>query len=47
PIGYFTNTFKQMVYNYVDEFRDLHNLAQRKTNVHVRNLAIFERIIEG
>ncbi|MGX5632935.1 cytosolic protein [Bacillus thuringiensis] len=30
PIGYFTSTFKQMVYNYIDSFRDIHNLANRK-----------------
>ncbi|WP_130068754.1 cytosolic protein, partial [Bacillus albus] len=32
PIGYFTRTFKKMVYNYVDSFRDIHNVAQRKAN---------------
>ena len=30
PIGYFTNTFKSMVYNYIDSFREIHNLANRK-----------------
>ncbi|PGS79423.1 cytosolic protein, partial [Bacillus cereus] len=47
PIGYFTRTFKSMVYNYVDSFRDIHNIAQRKANVHVSNLAIFQQMIEG
>ncbi|PGS61192.1 cytosolic protein, partial [Bacillus cereus] len=46
-IGYFTRTFKSMVYNYVDSFRDIHNIAQRKANVHVSNLAIFQQLIEG
>ena len=32
PIGYFTNTFKSMVYDYIDSFRDIHNVTQRKTN---------------
>ncbi|QIW22158.1 helix-turn-helix domain-containing protein [Bacillus thuringiensis] len=31
PIGYFTNTFKTMAYNYIDSFRDIHIMAQRKT----------------
>ncbi|MEC2928200.1 helix-turn-helix domain-containing protein [Bacillus tropicus] len=30
PIGYFTNTFKSMVYNYIDSFKKIHNLANRK-----------------
>ena len=30
PMGYFTNTFKSMVYNYIDSFREIHNLANRK-----------------
>ncbi|WP_420973724.1 helix-turn-helix domain-containing protein [Bacillus thuringiensis] len=30
PIGYFTNTFKSMVYDYIDSFREIHNLANRK-----------------
>ncbi|MED3079339.1 HTH domain-containing protein [Bacillus wiedmannii] len=34
PIGYFTSTFKQMVYNYIDSFRDIHNLAKRKEHAH-------------
>ncbi|MBJ8026126.1 cytosolic protein, partial [Bacillus cereus] len=33
PIGYFTRTFKRMVYNYVDSFRDIHNIAKRKSHV--------------
>ena len=33
PIGYFTRTFKRMVYNYIDSFREIHNLADRKTTV--------------
>ncbi|MEI4617729.1 helix-turn-helix domain-containing protein [Bacillus cereus] len=32
PIGYFTNTFKSMVYDYIDSFRDIHNISKRKTN---------------
>ncbi|HDR7708611.1 TPA: helix-turn-helix domain-containing protein [Bacillus cereus] len=32
PIGYFTNTFKSMVYDYIDRFRDIHNISKRKTN---------------
>ncbi|WP_144488937.1 helix-turn-helix domain-containing protein [Bacillus thuringiensis] len=32
PIGYFTRTFKRMVYNYIDSFREIHNLANRKTS---------------
>ncbi|MED2760265.1 helix-turn-helix domain-containing protein [Bacillus thuringiensis] len=30
PIGYFTRTFKHMVYDYMDSFREIHNLASRK-----------------
>ncbi|MDF9622590.1 cytosolic protein [Bacillus cereus] len=47
PIGYFTRTFKNMVYNYIDSFRDIHNLAQRKAHMHASNLAIFQRFLEG
>ncbi|ANS50147.1 hypothetical protein BT246_48110 [Bacillus thuringiensis] len=47
PIGYFTRTFKQMVYNYIDSFRDIHNIAKRKEHAHTGPLAIFKRIIEG
>ncbi|MEN3132488.1 cytosolic protein [Bacillus cereus] len=32
PIGYFTRTFKNMIYDYIDSFRDIHNVAQRKAN---------------
>ncbi|PGP57733.1 cytosolic protein, partial [Bacillus cereus] len=46
PIGYFTRTFKKMVYNYVDSFRELHNVAKRKENNHV-GLAMFEQFIDG
>ncbi|HDR5267528.1 HTH domain-containing protein [Bacillus thuringiensis] len=47
PIGYFTNTFKTMVYNYIDSFREIHNVAKRKKNEHTSSLAIFKRMIEG
>ncbi|HDR8449116.1 TPA: cytosolic protein [Bacillus cereus] len=47
PIGYFTCTFKRIVYNYVDSFRNIHNLAQRKAYAHASNLAIFKQVIEG
>ncbi|PEP91820.1 cytosolic protein, partial [Bacillus toyonensis] len=47
PIGYFTRTFKQMVYTYIDNFRDIHILAERKAHIHASNLAVFQRIIEG
>ncbi|UIJ67224.1 cytosolic protein [Bacillus cereus] len=33
PIGYFTRTFKRMVYNYIDSFREKHILENRKTTV--------------
>ncbi|PYE86631.1 hypothetical protein ATL10_11152, partial [Bacillus sp. 196mf] len=33
PIGYFTRTFKQMVYNYIDSFRERHILEKRKATV--------------
>ncbi|ANN34865.1 cytosolic protein [Bacillus thuringiensis serovar coreanensis] len=46
PIGYFTRTFKKMVYNYVDSFREIHNVAKRKENNHV-GLAMFEQFING
>ncbi|EOO40708.1 hypothetical protein IIU_00588 [Bacillus cereus VD133] len=38
PIGYFTRTFKSMVYNYVDSFRDIHNIAQRKANANTGSI---------
>ncbi|MGH0791852.1 cytosolic protein [Bacillus cereus] len=47
PVGYFTRTFKHMVYHYIDSFRDIHNLAQRKAHMHAGNLAIFQRFLEG
>ncbi|PEA86379.1 helix-turn-helix domain-containing protein [Bacillus thuringiensis] len=46
PIGYFTRTFKQMVYDYIDSFRELHNVAKRKESVQAGALAIFKRMIE-
>ncbi|WP_410993200.1 cytosolic protein [Bacillus cereus] len=46
PIGYFTKTFKKMVYDYIDSFREIHIMAQRKANWHASNLDIFQRIIE-
>ncbi|MGG0258160.1 helix-turn-helix domain-containing protein [Bacillus mycoides] len=46
PIGYFTRTFKKMVYNYMDSFKDIHNIAQRKANKH-DGLALFKQFIEG
>ncbi|MED1381797.1 cytosolic protein [Bacillus mycoides] len=45
PIGYFTRTFKQIVYNYIDSFRDLHIIAQRKANIHASNTALFQQMI--
>lgn len=47
PIGYFTRTFKSMVYNYIDSFRDIHNIAKRKENAQTGYLAIFKQFIEG
>ncbi|PEA86404.1 helix-turn-helix domain-containing protein [Bacillus thuringiensis] len=47
PIGYFTRTFKGMVYEYIDSFRDIHNVAKRKESVQAGPLAIFKRMIEG
>ncbi len=46
PIGYFTCTFKHMVYDYIDSFREIHNLANRKTNQH-DGLAFFKEFIDG
>ncbi|HHK5532760.1 TPA: cytosolic protein [Bacillus mobilis] len=37
PIGYFTRTFKHMVYDYIDTFKEIHILADRKTNFDARN----------
>ena len=47
PIGYFTNTFKTMVYNYIDSFRDIHNIAKRKEHAASNSLAFFKQFIEG
>ncbi|MFI8710094.1 cytosolic protein [Bacillus sp. NPDC077411] len=47
PIGYFTRTFKSMVYNYIDNFRKIHNIAKRKENAQTGYLAIFKQFIEG
>ncbi|MEB9620697.1 cytosolic protein [Bacillus thuringiensis serovar iberica] len=47
PIGYFTRTFKHMVYNYIDSFREVHHIAKRKENAHTGSLAIFKRMIES
>ncbi|PGY48062.1 cytosolic protein [Bacillus thuringiensis] len=44
PIGYFTRTFKQMVYNYIDNFREIHNLANRKKDISARD-TLFLKII--
>ncbi|AOM13790.1 helix-turn-helix domain-containing protein [Bacillus thuringiensis] len=46
PIGYFTRTFKQMVYNYIDSFRDIHNLANRKKDISARNTLFLKMIGE-
>ncbi|HHL0974418.1 TPA: cytosolic protein [Bacillus cereus] len=46
PIGYFTRTFKQMVYNYIDSFRDIHNLAKRQQDAST-SFAIFKQCIDG
>ncbi|TKI81185.1 helix-turn-helix domain-containing protein [Bacillus mycoides] len=46
PIGYFTRTFKKMVYSYMDSFKDIHNIAQRRANKH-DGLALFKQFIEG
>lgn len=47
PIGYFTRTFKHMVYNYIDNFRDIHNIAKRKESAQYNSLAVFKQFIEG
>ncbi|EOO34182.1 hypothetical protein IIU_02671 [Bacillus cereus VD133] len=44
PIGYFTRTFKQMVYNYIDSFREIHNVAKRKS--HASTSSIFYNWLE-
>ena len=45
PIGYFTRTFKQMVYNYIDSFKDIHNFANRKASA-CTNSRIFYNWLE-
>ncbi|CUB59448.1 hypothetical protein BN2127_JRS10_04961 [Bacillus subtilis] len=47
PIGYFTSTFKQMVYNYIDSFRDIHDLANRKKDISARNTLFLKMIGES
>ncbi|HEQ3529133.1 TPA: helix-turn-helix domain-containing protein [Bacillus cereus] len=47
PIGYFTSTFKQMVYNYIDSFRDIHNLANRKKDISARDTLFLKMIGES
>ncbi|MBG9841749.1 cytosolic protein [Bacillus tropicus] len=47
PIGYFTNTFKTMVYDYIDSFREIHNIAKRKENNHVGLTDMFKQFIDG
>ncbi|MGG5741392.1 cytosolic protein, partial [Bacillus cereus group sp. IBL03679] len=47
PIGYFTRTFKSMVYDYIDSFREIHIIAKRKENAYTGPLAIFKQMIEG
>ena len=47
PIGYFTRMFKQMVYNYIDSFRDIHNLANRKKDISARNTLFLKMIGES
>ncbi|MGE6549564.1 MULTISPECIES: helix-turn-helix domain-containing protein [Bacillus cereus group] len=46
PIGYFTRTFKKMVYDYIDSFREIHNLANRKTNISARDTLFLQMIGE-
>ncbi|CCW04557.1 MULTISPECIES: hypothetical protein [Bacillus] len=47
PIGYFTRTFKQMVYNYIDNFREIHNLANRKKDISARDTLFLKMIGES
>ncbi|MBG9501326.1 cytosolic protein [Bacillus thuringiensis] len=47
PIGYFTSTFKQMVYNYIDSFREIHNLANRKKDISARDTLFLKMIGES
>ncbi|PEN91518.1 cytosolic protein [Bacillus cereus] len=44
PIGYFTRTFKHMVYDYIDSFREIHNLANRKNDISARE-TLFLKVI--
>ncbi|UYX52903.1 helix-turn-helix domain-containing protein [Bacillus thuringiensis] len=46
PIGYFTRTFKKIVYNYIDSFREIHNLANRKTDISARDTLFLQMIGE-
>lgn len=45
PIGYFTNTFKALAYNYIDNFREIHIVAKCKENKHI-GLPISKKFIE-
>ncbi|MGG5736720.1 helix-turn-helix domain-containing protein [Bacillus cereus group sp. IBL03679] len=47
PIGYFTRTFKKMVYNYIDNFREIHNVAKRKENVQALFPQLYSDIIKA
>ncbi|MEW4150988.1 helix-turn-helix domain-containing protein [Bacillus thuringiensis] len=48
PIGYFTRTFKSMVYDYIDSFRDIHNIAKRNIHKSTSRMAnSFMQFIEG
>ncbi|MCQ6302077.1 helix-turn-helix domain-containing protein [Bacillus cereus] len=47
PVGYFTRTFKHMVYDYIDSFRDIHNLANRKKDILARNTLFLKMIGES
>ncbi|MFJ8529992.1 cytosolic protein [Bacillus sp. NPDC094106] len=47
PIGYFTRTFKSMVYNYIDSFREIHNVAKRKEQAQSNSLAIFKQFMKA
>jgi len=44
PIGYFTKTFKKIVYDYIDNFKSIHNIAQRRENVLTSSLGGFYTI---
>ncbi|CDN38361.1 cytosolic protein [Bacillus thuringiensis] len=47
PVGYFTRTFKHMVYDYIDSFRDIHNLANRKKDISARDTLFLKMIGES